>query len=255
MGQIAPLLKQTSIDLGLYKPARWIFDHSIRRTKLGARKTLASILKSFVAPGNLCFDVGANIGEYTESLLSLGANVVAVDPQPSALVELKARFANNPRVKIEPVALGSQPGIATLYIREHHGETGLYKDLGSKPVTTANITIDTLDNLMSRHGIPQYIKIDVEGHELEVIKGLNTTIPFMSVEYHLNDADLEQKHAVIARLAMNATLRFNLLPQGSTHMLWPEFVGHQDFAQLFPRAVSGNRMPDYGDIYISCFPK
>jgi FkbM family methyltransferase len=254
VGQLAPLLKQTSMDLGLYKPARWIFDHSIRRSKLEARKTLTSVLKLFVAPGSLCFDVGANIGEYTASLLALGANVVAIDPQPSALAELKARFANNPRVKIESVALGSNPGIATLYIRKHHGETGLYQNLGSEPVTTAKIRIDTLDNLMSKHGVPQYIKIDVEGHELEVIRGLSKTIPFMSVEYHLNAADHELKLMLIAHLAQNATLRFNILPQGSPHMLWPEFVDHTDFMQAFPNSVSGRHMPDYGDIYVNCLP-
>ncbi len=254
MGQLAPLLKQTSIDIGLYKPARWLVDHSIRRDKLGARKTLASVLKSFVAPGNLCFDVGANIGEYTKTLLQLGASVVAVDPQPSAIEELNARFANNPRVKIEPVALGSEPGTATLYIREHHGMTGLYENLGSKHVKTAQIEVDTLDNLMSRHGIPHYIKIDVEGHEFEVIKGLNTAIPHMSVEYHLNDDDCEQKFALIAQLARTTTLRFNILPQGSTHFLWPEFVAQEDFMQVFPIALTGNHPRDFGDIFINCTP-
>ncbi len=56
------MLKQSAINLGIYRQARWLVDHTIRRNKLASRRKLASVPKEFVLPGTLCFDVGANVG-------------------------------------------------------------------------------------------------------------------------------------------------------------------------------------------------
>ncbi len=186
MNQIIPKLKQKAIAAGMYKPARWLMDHVANRSRLQSRKTLAGILSTFVKPGDLCFDVGANIGDYTQTLTRIGARVVCVDPQPLAIRELTARFGGDQRVTIEPIGLGAEPGEATFYLRDHHGSSGFYPDLGRPYKATTKVPVDTLENLITRHGAPVYIKIDVEGHELEVIKGLRTRIPFLSVEYHLD---------------------------------------------------------------------
>jgi hypothetical protein len=45
------------------------------------------------------------------------------------------------------------------------------------------VHVTTLDKLISQHGIPQFCKIDVEGFELEVFKGLSQSIPFIQFEY------------------------------------------------------------------------
>jgi FkbM family methyltransferase len=254
MSQLIPRLKQKAIAAGVYKPARWLMDHVANRSRLESRKTLAHLLSTFVKPGDLCFDVGANIGDYTQTLLSIGARVVCVDPQPLAIRELTARYARNSRVKIEPVGLGARPGEATFYLRDHHGASGFYPDLDSPYKATTTVPVDTLENLVARHGTPNYVKIDVEGHELEVIRGLKTRIPYLSVEYHLDEKDCGQKLGLIERLAESSELSFNILPQGNSHFLWPDFIEMTTFRQTFPRILTGNSNHTYGDIFIRCKP-
>jgi hypothetical protein len=69
----------------------------------------------FVSPGDLCFDVGANIGHKTEVLLSLGASVVAFEPQPDCVRELKARCGQRGLTAIT-AAVGSKSGRLPLYV-------------------------------------------------------------------------------------------------------------------------------------------
>ena len=73
--------KQITISTGLYRPARALrraFNPSGRR--LFREQQL--LLRQFVKAGDLAFDVGANVGSRTQLLLSLGASVVAFEPQP-----------------------------------------------------------------------------------------------------------------------------------------------------------------------------
>jgi hypothetical protein len=48
---------------------------------------------------------------------------------------------------------------------------------------TEQVVIDTLDNLIAKYGLPKFIKIDVEGFELDVLKGLTNPVPIISFEY------------------------------------------------------------------------
>src|SRR4030043_412769 len=73
----------------------------------------------FINNGDLCFDIGANIGDKTELFIQLGAIVVAIEPQESCWRILKRRFKNN-RVFIEPVALDSKKGTRTIFIDRSH---------------------------------------------------------------------------------------------------------------------------------------
>jgi 16S rRNA A1518/A1519 N6-dimethyltransferase RsmA/KsgA/DIM1 with predicted DNA glycosylase/AP lyase activity len=68
------------------------------------RRRRQNFYRQLIAPGDLCFDVGANIGDYTDTFLALGARVIAVEPQPSCADELRSRFAGNDRVTVLPVA-------------------------------------------------------------------------------------------------------------------------------------------------------
>jgi hypothetical protein len=45
------------------------------------------------------------------------------------------------------------------------------------------VTVSTLDNIIKLYGVPKYCKIDVEGYEVEILKGLSTKIKYISVEF------------------------------------------------------------------------
>jgi FkbM family methyltransferase len=252
MVQFFPALKQLAISTGGYKPARWLLDHCANRDRLRYRHEIAALLSTIVKPDHLCFDVGANIGDYSEALLSLGARVVSIDPQPSAIRELRARFRGNPRIAIEPVGLSGAKREAEFFIRRHHGASGLNAALGETPDHQITVQLVTLDEIIRRHGSPHYVKIDVEGHELEVLKGLSGCVPFLSVEYHLTKEDLSQKFAILDLLGERSRVTCNVLPEGQGRFMWPDFIDTRTFRQRFPSSLREGEEPFYGDIFFCC---
>lgn len=151
----------------------------------------------------LIFDIGANIGHKTDIFLRLGASVVAVDPDRSNQEILRQRFLALRMVR-RPVTIvgkavsdrvGTQtffvdaPGSAknTLnrkWVETLRGDASRFGEVlnfrESRQVETT-----TLDALCEQFGEPLYVKIDVEGHESEVLAGLRRPIPYVSFEVNL----------------------------------------------------------------------
>jgi FkbM family methyltransferase len=146
---------------------------------------------SFIKTNELIFDIGANIGNRTRPLLNIGAEVVAVEPQKIFQIILKRKFGN--KIKIVPMGLGEIEEIKDFFISDAHTlssfskewiesvKEGRFKDCTwAKPI---KIKITTLDKLIEKYGLPKFIKIDVEGYELEVLKGLTCAVDMISFEY------------------------------------------------------------------------
>ena len=130
---------------------RWTRQDELRRQFYG----------QFVGPGDLVFDVGANVGNRTKVFLKLGCRVVAFEPQASCVGTLRKLYARNGSFTLVEEALGSRPG----RFRRHDW------------TQTQPVTVTTLDQAVSCHGLPRFIKIDVEGFELEALAGLSTPAP------------------------------------------------------------------------------
>ena len=82
--------------------------------------------------------------------------------------------------------------------------------------TAVTVPVTTLDELIGRYGRPAFCKIDVEGFELEVLRGLSTPIPAISFEYI--PAALDVALGCINRLQELGDYRFNHVP-GESHKL------------------------------------
>lgn len=146
---------------------------------------------AFLSDGELCFDVGANLGNRTEVFLKLGAIVVAVEPQPLCAKILQLQFGS--KIEIIKSALGEAEKQDIMYISDTPEISSLSRDWinsvsGSrfknrKWNKSVSVTITTLDKLIEKYGVPKFCKIDVEGYEVEVLKGLSTPIPYLSFEY------------------------------------------------------------------------
>ena len=65
------------------------------------RRKLRRFYRSFVQPGDLCFDIGAHLGNRTQAFVDLGAQVVSVDPQPACMSFLQQKFGNHPNVHLK----------------------------------------------------------------------------------------------------------------------------------------------------------
>jgi FkbM family methyltransferase len=141
------------------------------------------------------FDVGAHVGDRVAAFRRLGARVVAVEPQPALRATLKFFHGRDAAVMIEPVALGRTEGSVELklnldnptvstasadFIRAADGARGWERQAWTK---TLPVPMTTLDALIARHGVPAFVKIDVEGFEAEVLAGLSRPVAALSFEF------------------------------------------------------------------------
>lgn len=148
------------------------------------------------AKNDLIFDVGANKGNKSLLFSKLAKEVIAFEPSHklNALLSRKLKATN---VKIYNVALGNKASMADMYIVN---KSQAYNSLkikhienivknrriaGNEDIYRQKVKIETLDSFIAKKGLPKYIKIDVEGYEVEVLKGLNTPVPILSFEANL----------------------------------------------------------------------
>jgi FkbM family methyltransferase len=141
---------------------------------------IEGVLNFVTSPAPLIFDIGANVGNWTRGLLKDMPDVrrvVMFEPQPSCWPTLEK--IRSDRITFEPRAVSDTHGTATLWANPNPEISSLYQEAGggpnSHPVTVETITID---DFIAEHGIDtvDYIKIDVEGHELAVMKGASRSI-------------------------------------------------------------------------------
>lgn len=151
----------------------------------GERNFIEKILPKYASNDSVTVcDVGANKGGYTEEILTFlpSARIFAFEPQPVAFAKLVERFEKRrSSVRAYNLALGSSDGDLELY--DYQGEAGsehatFYRraltDLHRRhDIAPTPVHITTLDQFACENDIDQVdlLKVDTEGHELEVLKG------------------------------------------------------------------------------------
>ena len=184
----------------------------------GVERQYARFYSQFIRPGDLCFDVGANMGRRTAVLLRLKAKVVAVEPQEQCMKRLQGRFRGNGNVVLVHGAVGEKPGTATMRLCDSHSLSSLSAGWIDKVRSsgryaqctwdrTATIDVTTLDELIARHGRPAFIKLDVEGYEHEALKGLSQPVANLCFEF--TPEFIESTRACIDHLSRIGPARFN----------------------------------------------
>ena len=145
---------------------------------------------NYFAPGDIYFDIGAHKGDKAIQFISKNYEVVLVEPQPMCINYLKELFADNKRVHILQSGLGDRPDVLELSINSQEPvlttfneewKTGRFSK--SNWDLKLDVPITTIDNLINKYGQPRYIKIDVEGYEFNVIKGLTRKSGLISFEF------------------------------------------------------------------------
>ena len=153
---------------------------------------IATKLLKIIKPGDVCWDVGANIGFYTCLLAARVGNngaVVAFEPASRTYGYLKENVSLNrfTNVTVLNKALGDKQEQRELY----YSEAGLAEGTASLKyadgrAASERVTLDTIDNLSPELPTPNFIKIDVEGYQLEVLHGaehcLKTHAPLLMAE-------------------------------------------------------------------------
>lgn len=162
----------------------------------------------FLSSGDTYYDVGANYGNRIEPVMDMGVKVVAIEPQKECLSFLKRKYGN--KIALVPYGLGEKEEEKTIYISNVHTISSFSKDWIEATQNSGRfsqytwdkqrkVPMTTLDNLIRNYGKPRFMKIDVEGFELEVLKGLSVPVHMISFEYTVPERT-EAAAACIRRL-------------------------------------------------------
>ncbi|MEM3485862.1 MAG: FkbM family methyltransferase [Candidatus Methanomethyliaceae archaeon] len=139
-----------------------------------------SFLLQYLAPGMTVLDIGAHHGLYTllaSKKVGEQGRVIAFEPSPRELRRLKWNLLLNRccNVHIVPYALGSNEGTAELFVclGQETGCNSLRPPAVNEPVSKIRVPITTVDHYLERIGVDKvdFMKLDVEGAELEVLRG------------------------------------------------------------------------------------
>ncbi|NVO14833.1 MAG: FkbM family methyltransferase [Rhodoplanes sp.] len=220
------------------------------------RDGLDRLYARFVQRGDLVFDVGAHVGDRVGAFRRLGARVVAVEPQPALVRVLTVLYGRDRAVTIEPLVIGRTDGYAELMINHANptvstaspafvaaaaGAPGWEKESWTERL---RLPMTTLDALIARHGMPTFIKIDVEGFEAEALAGLSTPVPALSFEF-----TTIQRDVALTALSALAALGYEKFDAslGESHRLmhgaWQSASRMRDWIAGLPHAANS------GDVY------
>ncbi len=223
-------------------------------------RQLTEFYRQFIQPGDLCFDIGAHVGNRLWAWTRLGARCVGVEPQPHLAAYLRRRYGNRPDIVLIDDALGSEPGTATLHISRANPTVTTLSQRWIDQVQTTDafakvawdhaitVPVTTLDALIAQHGLPAFCKIDVEGFELAVLRGLSHPIPALSFEVVLAGGAeaLTDAVACLDWLCETGDYRFNWSPGESHKLALGAWVSGTEMASYLAKLpISANS----GDVY------
>jgi FkbM family methyltransferase len=241
--------------MGRLRTARGVL-HSLR-IYYGHRaraRAMDALHAQFVGQGDLVFDIGAHVGDRVAAFRRLGARVVAVEPQPALHRTLALLYGRDRDVVLVRSAVGSTSGTATMMINSDNPTIStLSRDFidasrgaagwnGESWERSQLVSVTTLDALIDGHGVPAFIKLDVEGFEAEALGGLSHPVAALSFEFTTIQRDVAQ--ACLTRCAQLGYTHFNAaLGESQTLGAWRDVGEMADWLAKLPHAANS------GDIY------
>ncbi len=240
--------------LGLLGPARALYALTGGRGAKRQREIKRQFFSRLVGSGDLVFDIGANLGSYAEIFASLGARVVALEPNPDCVSHIRRSYPG--LIDVVGAAVGGRAGVATIRLADRSDMSSMSAEwiraIGEaqhidESVWANQITVPviTLDSLIEKYGVPRFIKIDVEGFEESVLGGLSTRPPLLSFEF--NTSFLDAAMRCLGKLKQVTNCSFNFVIGEPFKFELPEWVGVD---QLRAGLMSLEKNVGYGDIFV-----
>ena len=177
------------------------------RKELDEYNFYKDLIQNINYKNDLIIDVGANVGDKSNLFSKLAGKVLAFEPSTTIFPILKHRYKKS-NVEVFNCALGRIN--TTLDFYEIEGNEA-YSSLSKKHIETTvternvadfeliknkRVTVEKIENYIKKYGMPIYIKIDVEGYEYEVIQGLETAVPLISLEANLPEFSKESVNCI-----------------------------------------------------------
>lgn len=210
----------------------------------------------FLTAGSLAFDIGSHVGDRIGSFRRCGARVVALEPQPDCAAAIRSVFRNDVDVTLLENACGPKAGELTLHVNSANptvstaspdflkaadGAAGWEGQVWDRKIV---VPVTTLDALIGAHGVPDFVKIDVEGFEADVLAGLSRPIPALSFEFTTIQRNVA--YQCIAMIARLGAYRFNIALGESQRFDFAQEISAEAMAthiRTLPHAANS------GDVY------
>lgn len=207
-------------------------------------KKLIAFYKPFITPGDICFDIGANVGKKTKVFVALGAQVIAVEPQAACCTQLKARY-KSPPVQVVNKGVAAHQAVLDFNIAELDEITSASKAFVQYYTAKYNhhykgiipVECTTLQMLIKQYGLPAFCKIDVEGMEWEVLQGLEQ--PIKTIEFEFTAPFISNAINCVARLQELAAYKYNYIAYEHPVLQLPAFQTAEQFTGTLQQLPAG----------------
>lgn len=220
------------------------------------RERMDRLYRQFIARGSLAFDIGAHAGDRVSSFRRLGARVIAIEPQPMMHRLLRLIHGRDTQVTILKTAVAAQTGEITLLVNSNNptvstasaqfvasagGAAGWQGQVWDRRIAVPALTLDAL---IEDYGEPGFAKIDVEGFEDEVLRGLSRPLAALSFEFTTIARPVAR--ACMNRLSALAPYRYNFALGETQRLSFAEWISPSDmqtYLDGLPHAANS------GDVY------
>ena len=219
-------------------------------------RRMREFYSSLLPPGAMVFDIGANRGTMTRVFSSLGAKVLAVEPNPDCVRHIE--LTSSPHVvEVLHAAVSDANGLAVLTVSDGKDKMSSLSEDWREAVSRQNpdyvgiwnrkVTVPTvtLNELIRQYGMPFYMKLDIEGHEEEALRGLAACPPLLSFEF--NRAFLEPAlRALSAAIFEEAAFNYTLVDPCKFEV--PSWVGREELVKRIRQLPCDG--PGLGDLFV-----
>jgi FkbM family methyltransferase len=220
------------------------------------KRGIQRLYSTFIKPGDLCFDIGSHLGNRIRALKGIGAEVLAVEPHPACFRFVERIYGGKRGITLLNLAVGSEAGRKKLNICVSNptlstlSESWINQVKKSKSfdriewTESIEVEVTTLDKIIREYGVPGFIKIDVEGFEEEVLKGLS--YPANALSFEFLPASIETALACVNRTASLSRYKFNLSRVETMKFVWDEWREHEEVIKYLAGLSREDRS---GDVY------
>ncbi len=182
-----------------------------------------------VPEGGLFIDVGANVGVITEEVLKQrGCDAILFEPVPEFHSYCLEKLGH--KATVEGYALGDESGKAILYLGFVSGNFGwntLIQEKTTSDMSPLEVQVLSLDEYLESHPVERLdaIKIDTEGYEYKVLRGMQKTLLrfhpmiFLEIGWGISHPDWQEEVGVFEWLFANGYERFDYNVSATTDVV------------------------------------